>query len=233
VTTYRAAIEEAVKKQTGSESEASRWGGWSKEIFADVFSVFCMAQWAVRAMLELEMKSPDKMMLERNGYPPARTRLALLALTADRLSNSRAGTEVLKNFMPVTRDATLDAVIDAAFGKLPGLDHSLSVLFDFDRKMFVETVPAWCDKLTEQSDEIPDAETKSARILVGAALSAWDCIAGREHGKTLSTAIQDLAARTINAIIGSAAEGERAAGEEVLTSDLAKAIAAVAWEATR
>lgn len=233
VATYREAIEGAVRKQTGSDPEALRWGSWSKEIFADVFSVLCMGQWAVRAMVELEMRSPDGMVLERSGYPPARTRLILLALTADRLSRSNVGADVLSDFMPVERDATVEAVIDAALGKLPGLNHSLPELFDFDPNIFIETIPAWREKLIEQSEDVPNAELKSARVLVGAALSAWDHVAGREQDKALGPAVQDLAKRTISTIIASAVEGERAASEEIDTYEIAKALTAAAWGATR
>ena len=232
VTEYRAAIEAAVRARTGSDKEAERWGRWASEIFADVFSVFCMGSWAVWAMTELELKPSENMGDPREHYPPPATRLTLLALVADAIGGSSAGTHALRGLLAPAPDAAVEAVLDVALGKLPAVGHSLGELCDFHRDDFEDLVPGWCAKLHDRSDDIPLPDLKAARLTVSAALAAWERLASSHRGEMLEEARTDLARRTVAAVVGSAVEGERGAEVVPAPDSMADDIVAALWQAT-
>jgi hypothetical protein len=126
VTEFRQVVETAVEQNTGSKTEAAKWGGWSKEIFADLFSVMAVGKAAVWAMGEMEFTSAKGLDEERTGYPPAGTRMALLAEACDRLTGTGSGTATLSGLYSPPPDAVRQAVLDAALGPLPGLATSLA-----------------------------------------------------------------------------------------------------------
>jgi hypothetical protein len=231
VAAYRAAIEAAVRDRTGSDEEAMRWGRWSKEIFADVFSVFCMGSWAVWAMTELELKPSERMGDPRDDYPPPATRLTLLALVADAIGGSAMGTQALRGLLNPKPDAAIEAVLDVALGKLSVVGHSLGELCDFHRDDFENTVPGWRDKLHDRSDDVPLPDLKAARLTVSAALAAWERLASEHRGEALEEARMDLARRTVNAVAATAVEGERDAEAAPEIGQLADDIAAALWQA--
>jgi hypothetical protein len=82
VESYREAVEEAVRGSGGAEADASRWGEWSREIFADMFSVLMLGPWAIWAMVELELQGDRAMTERREQYPSGAVRLELLAAAA-------------------------------------------------------------------------------------------------------------------------------------------------------
>jgi hypothetical protein len=82
VESYRELVEHAVRCCGGSGTDASRWGRWSREVFADIFSVLMMGPWAIWAMVELEWQSDAAMAESREQYPSGAVRLELMAATA-------------------------------------------------------------------------------------------------------------------------------------------------------
>jgi hypothetical protein len=77
---------------------AQRWWDWSKEIFADLFSVLSVGPGAVWAITELVRTRPAEMLIRQSSYPPPIARLALLARTANDLS--LAGSAALEEIHP-------------------------------------------------------------------------------------------------------------------------------------
>lgn len=81
---FREAVEQAVKAVSGStRDEATHWGDWSPEIFADWYFVLTMGPWAVWVMGQFELADNAKMSLQRDGYPSRISRLTLLAELAN------------------------------------------------------------------------------------------------------------------------------------------------------
>ena len=230
VTDYADGIKAAVLKASGSETEAKRWAGWSKEIFADVFSVFCMGPWAVWAMLQLERRTAKDMYEERPGYPPSALRLLLLARIADELLGDHSGTAIVSDVGVKEGSEVLDAVVEFALGPLPGIGRSLKNLCDFQASDFTDDVPAWCEKL-QTSEESPEPSLRAARLTISSSLAAWSAIAGRVQ--TVSDAERNrLAERTLKAIAQGSPGGERAADAEFPAEDLGQEIVDRAWELT-
>jgi hypothetical protein len=79
---YRKLVAETIGGLSQDPKDAERWGNWSREIFADIFSVLMMGTWAVWAMVELELQGDIAMGERREQYPSGAVRLALLATTA-------------------------------------------------------------------------------------------------------------------------------------------------------
>lgn len=76
-----------VSLKPGESSDAAqRWWDWSKEIFADLFSVLVMGSGAVWAIVELVRTRPVELLVRQANYPPPVARLALLAGAADDLA---------------------------------------------------------------------------------------------------------------------------------------------------
>ncbi len=230
---FRDSIEKAVEKKTGDTAEAQRWGGWSREIFADMFSVFCMGPWAVWAMVELEMNQPSIMSAPREDYPPPVTRLALLARAADQATESTAGSDALRGMVAAAPDGVADAVLGVALGELPGVGKTLPDLCDFDSADFSQTVPWWQDKFRRRTDETPSPHPRLARLLTASAVGAWEKIAGGLTDAQLEDARADLAGRYLDWTLKSAVEGERAGGLEADSVDsLAGRITDAMWSRT-
>jgi hypothetical protein len=55
-----------------------RWKAWGREIFADLFSIFCMGPWALWMVNEVELADDQAMTRNKTLYPAPVTRLALM-----------------------------------------------------------------------------------------------------------------------------------------------------------
>jgi len=233
---FKASIAGAAKATTGSEAEADRWGRWSREIFADMFSVMCMGPRAVRAMLELELTTEFEMAEPRDNYPAPATRLALLAKAADRVSGSTRGTEALGGLVSVQAfeagDSVERAVLDAALGTLPQLGVALLDLCDVDSAESLAEIDSWRDTFHARADRSPEATPQSARLLISATFAAWDLIARSHQGAELEEARSDLCTRSIKAILEGAPDGERGAEEVTLDDTLPDELLDALWKET-
>jgi hypothetical protein len=213
---FKDGIEKIVHDAKRHDDEVFRWGKWSREIFADAFSVCCMGPWAVRALVEFELKDSQEMLRPRDDYPPALVRLQLLAKIADRLCGSDKGTLVLRGVAtelayPVSTELELiHDVAEFALGPLADLGLNMPDLCDFQRTDFETSVPWWCDRFCERADFLPGANIRNARLLVSAALAAWERIAGERVGDDLETAREALVKQVQDAILRSDPGGTRA-----------------------
>ncbi|MHA7631166.1 hypothetical protein [Corallococcus sp. M7] len=187
---FRALLEQAVHAASNAFTledasvAAQRWGRWSEEVFADVYSVLSFGTAAVRAMAEFEQHSDARMRAERERYPPAAVRLHLLVRVAEALglSGARAALDgwephrLVAEGAPSEEDYRLvDAVVEASLADLPGHDVSLKDLLGFDVGTFAlewPTVPSPFD-LT------------GPRRMISAALAAWDRVDAEEDAEAL------------------------------------------------
>jgi hypothetical protein len=213
----RTLVEEVVGARA-PERETTRWGAWSREIFADVFSVLTMGASAVWAMVQLELQSPAGMVRRRRDYPSPVIRLVLLRTVADRLAiDAREAVEGLDLEGLVAGDDT--AAADAALvpavaeamldGTSLGLPGSLQDLLGFRAEDFAPrgTVEELGDGLLGDGDPPVVASLSGARLVTSAALAAW--VRVREDGSARAR----LAERVLTSISASRDEGVRAGAE--------------------
>lgn len=230
---FRELIESAVRAQTGSASEAQKWGSWSREIFADMFSVFCMGPWAVWAIAELEFKSAASLNEERSQYPAPAMRLALLAEACNGLTGDESGTAALRGKLQLQASQTRQAVLDAALGVLPGIQRTLANFCDVNLTQFNRQVAIWQQVFERKDDQAPQPDIENAPYLTGAALAYWETIAGTER-QHLAAACQDLGTRYIRKVSeGAPDDGPRSAEREEDVDSLTQDIVDTIWEETR
>ncbi|WP_158620366.1 MULTISPECIES: hypothetical protein [Corallococcus] len=159
-------------KLTDAALAAERWGRWSQEVFADVYSVVSFGTAAVRALVEFEQHPDAGMGVPRDRYPAAAVRLHLMVRTAERLGLSGAqaslngldpralvaGVELAEEDLRL-----VDTVVEASLAELPGSDVSLTELLGFDARHFELRWPA-----------VPTPfDVTGPRRMAGAALEAW------------------------------------------------------------
>lgn len=184
---FREGMTAAAMEQGFSEEEAAAtWGNWGEEIFADVFSIMVMGQFALRAMAELEAGAPAKMVKRKSNYPSPVVRLALMKALADALG-LKTDTELLgldleaiANSNPTSkRDyAVIPAAVTFALQPLPN-QRLLSDLCDFDKNLFADgaTVSGWGVMLSAKEDLVVDKremqKLKTARDIICGSLKAW------------------------------------------------------------
>jgi hypothetical protein len=234
VAEFRQLIEAVVQKQTDSGDEAQKWGGWSKEIFADVFSVISMGPWAVWAMVELEFKSAKYLNEERDAYPSPAMRLALLAEACDRVTGTGSGTFALRNLLKPEASSIRSAVLDAALGVLPGLGTTLATFCAADPAGFAKDVTRWQSLFEEKDDREPQPQIENAPVLTGAALATWRKVAAKTSREDLAAACRDLGVRYIDKVVaGAPDDGPRGGNEEADVGVLAQNILDMIWQETR
>ena len=235
VTGFQQVVEAAVKRKTGSDREARRWGSWSREIFADLFSAVAMGKWAVWAMGQMVYTSAANLDRDdQNGYPPARVRLSLLAEFCDRIGGNTGGTKELARFFAPDADPVRRAVLDAALGTLPGLETSLAKFCAVDVSAFERDVAIWRKNLEEDAAQDPAQDISNAPVLTAAALGRWQTIAAANTGDQLVTAGRKLKSQLVAKVeAGAPDDGPRAGGDEANVGGLADQILNRIWEGTR
>jgi hypothetical protein len=226
VDAYQELVERTVRDAKGNEADASRWGGWSREIFADVFSVLMMGPWAVWAMVELELQGDEGMVARREQYPSAVVRLELLAATADAVGLD--GRSALRGLRPrevaarsvgATRDLEfVDAVVAASLGVLPGTSVKLARLCNFRLSDFQSTenrewgrVEALRATLVTGGMPVLEPALESPRLAASGSLAAWSSLMGAadEHRRS------SLAEQSLRLIKDSGPPGTRASGAQL------------------
>lgn len=206
-----------VKDIGGNEVDQKRWGDWSEEIFADLFSLVSMGQWALWAMVELELREPAVMTKRRDNYPSPAVRLSLLARASARLGlDAAAGLRGLdpeayaKASPTVAADlAIVDDVLDAAMGTLPGTGRTLAELYGFDVAPFGPggLISQWSTQLRQGGeDDIPGEQTlEAARLATSAAVAAW----AEAMAAVDDTQREWLAGRALKSVTKSSENGDR------------------------
>lgn len=236
---YQVLVEQAVREAGGQAGDVLRWGRWSREVFADVFSVLMMGQWAIWAMVELELQGEAAMGERRELYPPGAVRLELLAATAAAVGLDSGA--ALRGVEPkriaakspgASRDVGfVDAVAEASLKRLPSVNVTLSALCNFragDFQSGPDGKPSRVDGLrTALVNGGPSSVEQSLdgpRLGAAAALAAWSDVMGTVD----ETERAGLAARSLRLIRTSGPPGTRdsalAADASVAATDLAQAL---------
>lgn len=236
VASFQKEVQEAVAAKDGDQDDIDKWGRWSKEIFADVFSVLLMGQWAVWAMVEFEMQKPAAMLARRAQYPSPAVRLFLLAHTANCLGLDGKGAlrgldivQMVSGNQQAERDCQfVQNVVEKALETEPTAGVTLERLADFRREDFEQTgeVHMWSARLREP-DPMAYAinSLRAPRLIASAAVAAWAEIMMADDTQRSSLRL-DLAGKATKLIILSREPGDREAIEMATeTTDLAAELA--------
>jgi Zn-dependent protease with chaperone function len=230
-TAFGQAVARAVSDAGGTREESVAWSGWSREIFADVFSIMMLGPGAVRAIEDIERSNDANMLRSTRTYPPPRVRVYLMQRTAELLNCPVEGHAAARSRDAFARAADLaDATVALALGPLPGRAHTLRELCDFDAGPYDRygAVDIWADRLLDGTSaaEVPDTET--ARLIVAGSLEAWHRISRMSDAGERDKARETLAATTLTALEKSAPPIRRAPlMEGVLPADAGAGLAEV------
>src|SRR5208282_3826721 len=151
----------------------------------------------------------------RATFPPPLVRLRLIAEIADKLSGSKQGTLALRELATVDGSAVarelslVPKLAEFALRPLADLGLTMPDLCNFQSTDIDVLVPWWRDQFCKQDKFIHGANVPNARIVVSAALAAWERIAGEQVGCKLETARLTLADQLQHAILCSPAKGLR------------------------
>lgn len=184
---FQTQVEDVVNRNGGIENDSAKWGRWSKEIFADVFSVLMMGPWAVWSMVEFEMKKASEMLDRRDQYPSPVARLSLLATTADQLGLD--GTAALRGInlaqmaaasAQATRDlALVPHVVKSTLAQLPlnaenGVTLERLTAFRAADYLPKGDVPGWTQALRGPQPLVSASTSlRAPRLIASATLAAW------------------------------------------------------------
>ena len=235
VTEFRQVVEAAVLQNTGSASKATKWGGWSKEIFADLFSVIAVGKAAVWAMGELEFTAAAGLDEERTGYPPAGMRMALLAEACDRVTGTGEGSATLAGLFKPAPSPLRQAVLDAALGPLPGLDKkTLAEFCEINVPAFQHEVAVWQTVFQNEDLRDPAPDIANAPVLTAAAVEQWQTIAADTEAAKITAASNGLEKQYVSKVAAGAPDdgprgGEAEADVDTLAGDILDRI----WQETR
>lgn len=216
VTLFQNRLKEIIKQATGDEKYADEWSFWGQEIFADVFSVLMMGEWAIWAMVEFELQKPERMPKRRRQYPSPVVRLKLLEAIAGKLKlDGRTAlrqldlTQTGAGAADVERDLQhIPAIVEMSFETLPGLPETLATLADFRLPEFQTGgyVPNWAQVLSNENAVgavgAINGDLRSPRLAVCAALAAWAELNDADDA-TRAERRRHLAANTIDLIVKS------------------------------
>lgn len=177
------------------DAGGERWQGWNKELFADIFSLMMIGQWALWALAELIWTDTPGMLDDTNPrYPCPLVRLMFMATVADKVKLK--GSAALRGLQsadlldagPVlikkrdVRDSVkedleqLDKVATAVANAELGAGLKLSDLCEFDAADF--QVPdgvahLWGEVLAGRAGMVPDQSLKSSRLVLSGGVEAW------------------------------------------------------------
>ena len=224
-----------------ADEAAETWGSWGEEIFADAFSIMIMGQSALRAMVELETGTADKMVRRKSNYPAPAIRLALMKQLAGQLGLKPEpdllglDLEAFANTDPVSAKdyALVPAAIDFVLQPLPD-GRFLQDLCGFDNNIFSdgEKVSGWSLVLTSKNDLAIDKQEmlklNTARYIICGSLKAWaDHAKGTEPGaySQRNELRERIRHNTVNALALSGPRETRAAVEKPDRTGQGKALA--------
>jgi hypothetical protein len=195
VSSFRELLRQAVARANHDdllEEDADRWQAWSREIFADVCSVFSMGEAAIWAIRELELAGEATMLNRSRGrYPSPVVRLALLAKLAESMGLEGPSTmegidlgTLVEGDHPLQARARRDldmvrAVVAAVLRHGTNGYGSFQQLYAWTKDDFRPGGDAygWTAVLAEAVPLIPDQRLAAARMTISGAVLAWNRVA--------------------------------------------------------
>jgi hypothetical protein len=178
-----------------------RWEPWSQEIFADLFSLLAIGQWALWALTDL-LWGPAIGMLDAGSarYPPPLVRLLLMKAILDRLGLD--GGTALRGMTPEdflsggpvnsSKGCDLRAAIREDLEHIEDIadavtndEHTveLKVLLKFSPDDFnppAGFVYLWSETMAERAQMVPHNGRIHARLVLAGGVGAWASVAASD-----------------------------------------------------
>lgn len=213
-----------------SEETEQRWRDWSREIFADFYSVLLMGTWAARAMLELEMRKA--LSASRSTYPSPLIRVYLMRETA-RLLGLPGEEDLLAALLSLAdgnpslaaEQALATRVAEALLG-LKAHEQTVLDLSGHARDQFETDVPGWSEALRQDSEPEAQEALDAARLATAGTVAAWSRVSAEPEEEKRTVKRDRLRARSVDLIARCREPGKRDAPAEAETAGLGKRLAA-------
>jgi hypothetical protein len=199
--TFSAAVMRGADKADCSEEDQEVWGGWSDEIFADVYSVLTMGPWAVWAIAQFEAGDDESMGKRRFVYPAPCVRLRLIAELASRFGMSAEMPPAPAHLPEETmRDDACVATVANEIVSLSAI-KSLASALDFSRQLYeprdelgrVGEVEQWKRHLGNEKAAQPAVGlVRTARIAAAGTAKAWSETVFTNDSEETRTALREL-----------------------------------------
>ena len=252
-------IEAALNKKSSEDLERGKdvqaWSGWGKEIFADMFSIMMMGPWALWAIVEAELSTPDEMVERKDAYPSPVVRLGLMSMAANKLFSASdgkdgivgakalhgfsleavaAGSAVAQKDMKAAED-----VLEFALGPMRDNLGELRNLCRVDKSAYLSDagqpskIEKWSQKLRTKDPAINARYPETARHLACASLGAWANIISVDDEGQREAERELLAANTTYMMVENAPAGTRAVQETEDVSQKGKDLARLLLRASK
>ncbi|MGE5224426.1 MAG: hypothetical protein ACM3PY_18465 [Omnitrophica WOR_2 bacterium] len=179
-------VELLARSRNLMQGEIDHWKMWTEEIFADLYSVMMLGDWALRGLREVEWYGDAAMIQWRREYPPPAVRMDLMAVTAEKLKLGGSGAlgdlslEIYRHKTPqVERDfsmvtAMVDLLLEPLTPELGKLER-LCNLEELRSKIAGGEISGWALKL-RGNPGTPEASLIQPRLAIMGSLCAWDQI---------------------------------------------------------
>lgn len=218
----------AARKISAAAEES--WRSWSREIFADFYSVLLMGTWAARAMLELELRGRAAMSVSRATYPSPLIRVYLMARTASLLKltvekDLLDGLFALADGAPAEEEKTIADQVAAALLDLRAYGRTLTYLSSHEADQFATDVPGWRDALLGEPEPEARETLEAARLATAGTVAAWDEIGDRTDDMERIRLRERLKTRAVGLIAECRLPGQRDAPPEADAAGLGKGLA--------
>lgn len=239
---FRTLLEETVEgSPDGSPEVAALWGEWSREIFADIYSVGASGPYAALAMADAEFGTPTHLLdRQLDGYPAPLVRLHLLDEAAKQFGFERPLTSTLQELktritkLPPEIEADLrlaPQVINAVFAKLQPNGLLLPDLIPPNSEFYISNggnnIKTWAEQLHSQTS-IMEKTLEAPRQLSAAAYKAWNDTLAEANGNLPSEETRSaIAQRVLESMQKSRVDGMRSAKDIDNKSDILSDISAL------
>ncbi len=220
---FQLALEETAEAVADADT-AALWGKWSREIFADIFSVGASGPPAALAMSDAEFGTSTHLLdRQLEGYPAPLVRLHLLDEAAQKFGFAPPLAQTLEQLKtglgPLPPEIELDLklvplIVQAAFDKVQPFGLTLLELIPPYASYYQNggKLGYWTPQLRYGPDPVVERNLESARLLSAAAYLAWN--EELEEAQIISPAAevrQTLAGRILQSLQQSREAGTRAA----------------------
>jgi hypothetical protein len=236
--TFAEAIGGSVELAGGSKEDAIAWNGWADEIFADLYCILTMGNWAVWAMAQFEASTPEIMSRRRIVYPAPYARLELMRTLANRLHVPTEPFELRPDGSPeLQRDLKLGQSVADAILALPKIGE-LAAALPFEPSAYATNgagakpaeVEHWACYLQGLAASPISNKVRSARMVTAGGAQVWSQTIYVEDFPQAVDQSQALATKIIARITEAAAPGVRSAVGQARKRELGHALMAALAE---
>lgn len=190
VKAFRETVLAAAEVNSFKDEYLKRWGAWSEEIFADLFSLMLVGNSAGDALVEVEWTSDAEMVARREKYPPRTARLWLVdAVLRDmdlgglkaagdlRLAEIGAANQEIKRVVE-----TMQMVRAQFQGSWSGALGPMTAWCNRDeiRQASLSGLIGQWAKALPKAAASPSRELRLPRILIAGGYQAWEAVSAAE-----------------------------------------------------